>query len=1271
MTGWTFIFRSLKQHYRIHFAVMLGVAAATAVLTGALLVGDSMRGSLRDLTLDRLGKIDEVLVADRFFRQELAEELAATDGFSERFSQATPLILFPTAAVETGETGAKRRASGVLTIGCSHEFWQLNNSDDRYEASDVSPRMLGDDEVVINEPLAAELGITVAQVTAGEAMLTLRFPQLEQVPAENPLGKKDDTTARLVRQKVVAIIPATGLGQFSLHPRQTTPLNLFTSLSTLQNALDHEGHVNAIVVAGIDSNQPTTKEDSEALASMLKPSFADFGFLFTPANESFEDETVFDYESFSSERMVLGDEVRQVASQAFATDHGQPVMSYLANAIAIVAEETVPKEGVANESDDDERESEENTGTTSDVGIADDAGIPYSTVAGIDWTPQFHPTDMDGKPLPDLGDDEIVLNEWAAKDLAAKVGDQIRIAYFEPESTDRTPVERYADFRLAAITPLTEPVKPYGRGRPRVFDAMPTIANDPNLIPHVPGVTDAESIDDWDVPFAMNRTLRGVDDDYWRNHRTTPKAFVSLATGEKLWGSRFGSLTSYRIPKTEPDQNGLGKAELQAKFIAQADRDGEKFGLQFLPIKRMQLEASSGATPFDILFLSLSMFIIAAAIALVMLLFRLGIEQRASEIGLLIAVGIRRKRALRWFVGEGVFVAAAGGVIGVALGIAYAALMIHGLTTWWIGAVSAPFLELHITVRSLAIGFISGLILSALSIAWTMRAARKISPRSLLAGESTSSISLGNDARGAWWALLLAILFTASGIALSMLAGGLGGEAQAGAFLGSGAAILAAGLFAFWFWLRTRSALKRKIELASLKQGWPALAIRSGDRNPVRGVMTVGLLASAVFLIIAVSSFHLEPTESGIGGFEFIATSSEPIYDDLSTKAGRQHALGDLLADYGEFYDDPPESSSESPDPESESSVVPDSETTNEDAAEPNYDFEDRNRLYETRIIPLRMKGGDDASCSNLYKAAQPRVLGVTPAMIQHFEPDGWATPFTWAASESTDEPQGDKEEQGTNDGNPWRLLATATPAGEATPVVLDKNTAMYSLQLYGGIGEEFSIDYPDRESIRYRVVGLLANSIMQGSLLIGEDNFKRLFPEAGGFRYFLISSNHGDHEEVASKLEDQLSDQGFDTTDSKTLLAQLLAVQNTYLSTFQALGSLGLLLGVFGLAAVQLRSVFERRGELALLRAVGFRRWRLAEIILLENVFWLLAGLLTGVVAAAVAVSPQLSGAGASVPIRFLAYVLLGIFVSGMVVGMFAVRATLKAPLVGALRGD
>ena len=157
----------------------------------------------------------------------------------------------------------------------------------------------------------------------------------------------------------------------------------------------------------------------------------------------------------------------------------------------------------------------------------------------------------------------------------------------------------------------------------------------------------------------------------------------------------------------------------------------------------------------------------------------------------------------------------------------------------------------------------------------------------------------------------------------------------------------------------------------------------------------------------------------------------------------------------------------------------------------------------------------------------------------------------------------------------------------------------------------------------------------------------------------------------MTSLLEDRLGDEGFDASDSRARLADLLAVQNTYISTFQSLGALGLVLGTFGLAAVQLRNVFERRKELALMRAVGFRGSRLGEMVLLENLFLLTAGLVCGALAALFSAVPHMLLGGARVPLADLAIMLGIVLVVGIVTGLLAVRATLRAPILSALRGN
>jgi ABC-type antimicrobial peptide transport system permease subunit len=244
---------------------------------------------------------------------------------------------------------------------------------------------------------------------------------------------------------------------------------------------------------------------------------------------------------------------------------------------------------------------------------------------------------------------------------------------------------------------------------------------------------------------------------------------------------------------------------------------------------------------------------------------------------------------------------------------------------------------------------------------------------------------------------------------------------------------------------------------------------------------------------------------------------------------------------------------------------------------------------------------------------------------------------------------------------------------------VIDASTAIYSLHLKG-VGSRLSIrDAADRP-VTLQVVGLLKNSVLQGSLLVSEANFLALFPDTGGYRCFLIeqrgrhaprAATGDDTRNVPATLETALADSGFDAVDAREQLAAFLAVQNTYLSTFQSLGALGLLLGTVGLAAVQLRSVLERRGELALMRAGGFPRNRLMRMVLWENAVLLIGGLAVGCIAAIVALVPQWGPQEAAVPWLALALLLATIALVGLLAGWLATRSALRAPIVPALRGD
>jgi ABC-type antimicrobial peptide transport system permease subunit len=249
----------------------------------------------------------------------------------------------------------------------------------------------------------------------------------------------------------------------------------------------------------------------------------------------------------------------------------------------------------------------------------------------------------------------------------------------------------------------------------------------------------------------------------------------------------------------------------------------------------------------------------------------------------------------------------------------------------------------------------------------------------------------------------------------------------------------------------------------------------------------------------------------------------------------------------------------------------------------------------------------------------------------------------------------------------------------------MDAATAAYSLHLKG-VRSRFTILDAAEQPVTLEVVGLLKNSVLQGNLLISEDHFLRLFPDTGGYRFFLIEqisrqaplaasdkppSANPIARNVPAMLETSLANEGFDVVNAREQLDAFLAVQNTYLSTFQSLGALGLLLGTVGLAVVQLRNVLERRGELALMRAGGFPRARLVWLVVLENAVLLLGGLAVGCIAAAIALIPQWAPHAASIPWLTLGALLAMIAVVGLFAGWLATRSVLRAPILPALRGD
>ena len=1114
MTRTRLLVRSLLYHGRGHVAVALGAAIGAAVLAGALLVGDSLRGSLRARTERQLNGIEHALVGGRFFRQQLADELPGA---------VQPVILLQ-GTVRAGD----HRAGKVTVLGV----------DGRFGLGEFTPT---DRSATLSQSLAAALGVKVGQSVA------VSVQKASAVPRSSALAKRDTQSAtQTAIWKVGAILPPDHpANEFTLSPNPATPLNLMVSLQSLQQEIDQLDRVNVLL-------SPAQPLEPLQASLMLHLTNDDWGLKVHVAPKRHA------YVSVESRRLILEPAAVDAALQA-AADAGCSAAAtfvYLANGIAANGQE-----------------------------------IPYSIVAGIDPAapPALNPV---GGPM---ADNEIVLVDWKESPLKVKPGDAITLSYFKPEVEGRVE-EAKAVFTLKAVIPLTN------------------TAADPDLVPAFPGITDKLTIAQWDPPFPYDGTrMKPRDDRFWRDHRTTPKAYVTLKAARAIWGSRFGDTTSVRFV---PAAGDAAAALPQVETKLWLHLDAQRGGFAFDPVRSRLLDAGNGSTDFGMLFLAFSFFLIVAALMLVGLLFRLNLGRRAKEMGLLRSTGYPLKTVRRMLLLEGLVVSAIGSAVGLVAAAGYAAGMLRVLAALWPSEGVGSFLSLHVSASSLAIGFVASVLMSEIAVWWAARALNEIAPAELLKGASADL----QPVAASRWGLRVAIGDVIGAAALIAMAPLMPpGEPQAGAFFGGGALLLTALLAFVWLWL--------KKPRRTTVHGLNSLGVRNATRNPTRSLLTAGLLAAAAFLLVAVESFRREPDKDflektgGSGGFPLMAETDSPVFFDLNSDAGREEIDRALQKSL-------------------QAAADPAADAKRTAAA---------TLLQSATVYPFRVRAGDDASCLNLYLATRPRVLGAADALI-----DRGGFRFSGSIAKSSEEKA-----------NPWLLLRQP---GDAMPCFVEENTAMW--QLKKGIGD--TLDVPDEEGrpVTLKIVGLFKDSVFQSEVVIGDAAFRRAFPRTEGFAYFLIDVPADRVAAMSDVLVTGLGAYGLEPTPTADRVRSYLAVQNTYLSTFQLLGGFGLLLGVLGLSVVLLRNVWERRSELALLRAVGYRTRSLNRLVFVENALLLVLGLGAGVLAALAAVAPHLAGGG-HVPWGRLAVMLGLVLIVGLVAASVAVAASARTPIVQGLRRE
>ncbi|MER3415970.1 MAG: hypothetical protein C4297_07135 [Gemmataceae bacterium] len=1197
--------RSVRHFLVTDLLVVLATGTAVAALVGSLLLGDSVQESLRRAVLRRLGPVDYVVRAPLFFRTQPGDDLAfdlRNDAESESLIEGVAPLIALRASVIAGD--GRQYAADVHVLGVDERFWQLMGQ----APADLTAG------VALNQTLARELHVDLGD------QVELRLERPSVSPAGFAFSASTLTHMTLESSPVTSIVASGAAADFSLEPGILPPRTVYVALSRLQRRLQQahlhtQGMANTLLIVG------RGRPDRERLQAWLRRhvTATDLGLRVRPGPA---------YVALESRRLLLDPAlVHQV--QDWAAAHRWrvlPVSVYLAN--VLWSELHFP------------------AGLTAGVGSAGGSSaalipvagaaalwgwgvrpayayVPYATIAAGVWPgePPWYGrlVTPDGKPWTrPLAPDEVLVSHWLAQDLCPWgmcLPASLHVRFFV-EGDGRLLREAETTLRVVGV------VRQEGLGA------------EPVLVPDFPGIS-GRTIRDWEPPFPREQWhpewIRPRDEEYWQRWRAAPKLFVSIETALRHWPSRYGVWTSLLLAPAVPDQSGpSASSEQWARTVSSslgASLDPSSFGLRIEPVREQALASvySGAAQLFGALFASFSSFLIGTCLLLTGLLFRLHLERRGWEIGLLKALGWPDSRLARVYLAEGVYLVAAGLALGLGLAVAYTEALIYGVRTLWQDTLPLVFLDFYlarstawggpIPYPSLLVGGGAAGLGAFLAIGAGLRRVVRNSPRSLLASrgdtaatgsaESVPAHSLTPCRR----CCVLGLVLATAGLGLAVYGAQADATARPAYFLAGGACVLVAGSSLAYAVLVGGGGPR----LSSRgRAGCFVLGLQAARRRPGRSITILVLLASATFLLVSLECFrptarHDAPAP---GGFDFWVETTVPI------------------------------------------PYVPDGPHAWEQLAD-----EPVPSLAAVHTIGLTVRPGDDISCLNLNRPQEPRLVGVPAAHAGELAVD-FAALYR---------PDSQEEKQ------PWRILQRPVARHDhavEVPVFLDENTATWVLRKH--LGDLVPITDDSGRPVYLRISGLLRHSIFQSEVLVDAETFRRLFPTRAGYRILLVRSGSAAPAVIEEALRTHLGARfGAQVQTTRARLASFLAVESMYISTFQVLGSLGLLVGTLGLGIVLVRNMLERVGELALLQALGYadvhRRW----ILWGENSLLVVGGLLTGLTASATAVVPHLLVTGRALPWQSLAWLVAAEAGTAWVAGALAVHYLHRLPALTVLRRE
>ncbi len=689
------------------------------------------------------------------------------------------------------------------------------------------------------------------------------------------------------------------------------------------------------------------------------------------------------------------------------------------------------------------------------------------------------------------------------------------------------------------------------------------------LMPDYEGISGVTTCAQWEPPFPVDMdTIEDEDEEYWELYEGTPKIFMSLFQAEDLFSTVSGTHTGIRIITHSDDVNNTLAAMLGPEDVSITVDEAKK-----------EAYSTTGALAiFTGMFLTFGVTVVIAALLLEAGMLMALTEERKFEHGVLRALGMKRRQVVTLLSLEGAIYSLIGSIVGTIAAIGVGAGLVWGLNNILGTSVENNELTFYFTPQSLIVGFCIGFVFSVLVLAITAI----ISTRSYVApsltgrpeGTSTRRIPPFLDI------VLLVLAFLLLGSSF---------------VAGHGSILITLGFTSLFMAVTISKRLK------SLRWLFPIIGIiavlgygiifGAAQEDRVTYLLVSGLcltilsVSLAIVLImsnqklplpantaLAFKGLRRRPTDTTLS-MTIVAMVVFLIASMAVVGALQTHDVSASLEEMSGGYD----------------IIAQSTVAVDGDLKELEPDLFENVTVHQIKTV-----GQGGGTCSNMNARYPPRLIGLQDEMLNEIE-----VPMMM------DGGKGSARDH-------WLALDEPLKNGNI-PMIADTNTLVW---IYGGtVGDVFEVTGDDGNTYKLEVIGIAGQSIFAGMFMMSVENIETIHPASATFDMFVFASEK-DPEAFAIEIEKEFATYGMDARLTEDVVRDAVSFELSYMTLFNAYLGLGAVLGMAAVGVRTTRALIRRKRELAILRAVGYKKGAVTRLVFTEFFGLGMIGVMAGVFA-------------------------------------------------------